>query len=848
MTAFTDLRLTPTTLRAAGPARVHYAMGHLAISQSPAERERVDGELRIHAAAALRAWRKRAAQPYAPECLTVNLGNQCNLRCSYCFSAVEGLAGPPVPADPRILSAAAALVAGHCREKGLPFQLVVHGGGEPTVHWSELERAVAVTRAAAVGSGIGWRAYIATNGALPEERSRWLAGNFTEVGLSCDGPPDVQNRQRPTALGGPTADVVARTARCLHECGCAFAIRTTIMPATVERQAEIVAWLNERLGASRIRFEPVYGAGAAEPVFQPEQAGWFVRHFLLAEREARRRGCDLTLSDVRLDELHGPHCHALKDVLQLLPDGSLSACFVECGGQGPMTIGGFDARAGKLRIDYRLAMELKRRGLSVPSRCRSCINVLHCARECPEVCLVARRFPRDPGFRCLVAKGLAAAWLGAAAGLELATPVPCPRRRIRELLAEVPAGIDTAAVAAQLRRGARRYAIDSRVLPQPPWAARGFTDSPDGAFQRLVALTGGRQRDLPMSVYVHVPFCDARCGFCDCLAEPLADGNRERETVFGAALDAEIDAWTESGRFRHRPVTTLHFGGGTPTWINPKLLAGIVRKLRDRLEIAGDTEWAIESTSSALDDARLRTLREIGFRRLHVGVQTLEDTVRSAMGRREPGARVLARLEAALEAGFVVTADLMYGLPGESAAGWMRTLETLVALGLDGMSLYGLHVTERNRRFLERRGWAGRNPVREFILFASAEQFLLRHGYAKNHFSHFARKRDRNLYYTHVLRNEDLLAMGPTADGVFAAAPGLQGGLEETSSRSGIRQAVRELMCGGLGVDSIRAVKSAPALRRWKAAGLLVPVSDTTWQLTASGSWAISEMIADLKS
>jgi len=256
-------RLDPAVLKAAGGVRAHYAAGRLAVVQPGADGRRAASELRLHAAATLRQWRWRAAQPYAPECLTLNLSNRCNLACRYCFSAHDGRNNSPVLRDPAILAAAAALVAGHCREKGLPFQLVVHGGGEPTLHWEEMEQAVAVTRAAAGAAGIGWRSYIATNGVMDEDRCRWLAANFTGIGLSCDGPPDVQDRQRAAAGGAPTSAAIERTARCLRELGCDFSIRATITPATVERQPAIVAWLHQTLGATRIRFEPVYRAGAA---------------------------------------------------------------------------------------------------------------------------------------------------------------------------------------------------------------------------------------------------------------------------------------------------------------------------------------------------------------------------------------------------------------------------------------------------------------------------------------------------------------------------------------------------------------------------------------------------------
>lgn len=112
------------------------------------------------------------------------LSNRCNLACGYCYT--KGSRQADVCPASRI-EAAARRVADCCRQKGRPFQLVLHGGGEPALEWDRLREVVALPREVAAGAGIKFRAYLATNGVMDEDRVAWLAANFDEIGLSCDG-------------------------------------------------------------------------------------------------------------------------------------------------------------------------------------------------------------------------------------------------------------------------------------------------------------------------------------------------------------------------------------------------------------------------------------------------------------------------------------------------------------------------------------------------------------------------------------------------------------------------------------------------------------------------------------
>ena len=755
-----------------------------------------------------------AEAPFAPRCLTIYLNNRCNLACGYCWAAAGRAEGSPAIEEKAALGAAR-LVARCCAEKNKRLHLVLHGGGEPTLEWDSVVRLVEGTRMIAAEAGVDWYGFLATNGVLPEERAAWLGRELDLVEISCDGPPDIQDRQRPFAGGGPSSPHVERTARVLREAGGRFQARATITPETVERQTEIVTYLHQALGATEIRFEPVYRAAA----FRPEQAEWFVDHFLEAQRAARARGCDLSISGARLDEIHGPFCDVLRDTLHLLPDGAATACFFCTDGRdpdaAPHLIGKWNESRGEYTLDAEAIAAHRRKALALPAPCRDCINVCHCARECPERCAVTDPAPEAPSFRCLVQRRLAETWILEAAG----TPYP----------------------------------LGPRSLPPPVWAERGYDDNGPQAWRRLCEILSNSEARGPISVYVHVPFCDRRCGFCDCYSVALGPRSQDKQEEFARALEAELEAWSRLGTLGRRPVTTVHFGGGTPSHLSPSVFTRILEACRRCLGTTPRTEWALESTSSPLTGEYLEQLHQWGFTRLHVGVQTLEEAVRTTIGRREPARAVAEKLARALERGFVVSVDVVYGLPGQTLAGLLASLERLVALGVDGFSLYQLQISDRNRRFLEHQGITAQDARRDYELFQAADQCLTRAGYRKNHFVHYARPRDTNLYYTHLVRGEDLLALGPTADGVFGAyhyrhpelreyvggpAPALEGGVLENALEQRTRPAVAALMAGSL-ADGMPA-------ERWLERGLIQRSADG-FSLTASGSWFLGEMLNEAK-
>jgi uncharacterized protein len=362
---------------------------------------------------------------FTPECLTLYMNNECNLRCTYCHTDPS----PKLAArlDLEAIAAAGEAVAESCRRKGVPFSIVFHGGGEPTLHRQQVDSAMARLEALASIRGIATFRYVATNGVMSEEKARWLAGRFDLVGLSCDGPPEIQNHQRPRWGGGSTARVVERTGHVLREEGCRYHVRTTITAATLSRMAEIVAFLCQQFKPEEIRLEPVYVGGRTGPVagLVAHQADEFVTNFLEARQIARKHRVLLMTSGSRPGSIHGPYCHVFRHVVNLVPGGLATACFkitqaAQVKGKGAV-MGGLNEDTGRFEIDP-LRVQVLRQELDVTlPECAVCFNRYHCARECPDWCPLDDKscLPYDflkPGFRCQAQKVLAYSTLIEAAG------------------------------------------------------------------------------------------------------------------------------------------------------------------------------------------------------------------------------------------------------------------------------------------------------------------------------------------------------------------------------------------------------------------------------------------------
>ncbi|MGQ9600186.1 MAG: radical SAM protein [Anaerolineae bacterium] len=409
------------------------------------------------------------------------------------------------------------------------------------------------------------------------------------------------------------------------------------------------------------------------------------------------------------------------------------------------------------------------------------------------------------------------------------------------------------------------YDPTARHLPLPIWARRPFTESGKEAWQHLNQQVPTLEPSRPFCIYVHIPFCADHCEFCDCYSFRLASHRQAHVERYTELLHQETRLWSDLGTLSRRPVSTIHFGGGTPTCLGPEPFARLVKLFQEHFAIGPETEWALESTVSELSPEMMTHLNELGFTRLHVGVQSLEDPIRRIIHRRAPAHLVLERLVAAIETGWIVSVDLIYGLPGQTLSGLVEDIRSLVAIGVDGFSLYELQVSDRNRRFASRYRLEERDRRLNYLLGQVAARYLLALGYRKTLFNHFAGIQDTNLYFTFPERGEDCLALGTIADGVFGdyhyqhveyaaysrqvptGFPGLGGGLRRNSTENRMQPLVTALMAGRVPLHLAANLVSRFLLQQWQETRLLTPdLATGDLILTGSGSWFLGNMISEL--
>ena len=190
-------------------------------------------------------------------------------------------------------------------------------------------------------------------------------------------------------------------------------------------------------------------------------------------------------------------------------------------------------------------------------------------------------------------------------------------------------------------------------------------------------------------IYLHVPFCRRKCPYCSFASVVPRPGQVGH---YLAAVRAHLRGLAREPQVREMVCTTVFFGGGTPSLLDPADLAELLADCRTLFAFADDEpEVSVEVNPGTIDPAGLERLRRAGCNRLSIGVQSLDDRELAVLGRIHSAGQARAAVRAARDAGFEnLSLDLMYGLPGQSAAGWRATLEQALALGPDHLSLYEL--------------------------------------------------------------------------------------------------------------------------------------------------------------
>ena len=283
----------------------------------------------------------------------------------------------------------------------------------------------------------------------------------------------------------------------------------------------------------------------------------------------------------------------------------------------------------------------------------------------------------------------------------------------------------------------QKYDVSGPRYTSYPTADRFVEAFTEGAYKLALEQRRVGALALPLSIYVHIPFCESLCFFCAC--NKIVTKHHERSVEYLRYLSREIDM-----HIQHlgagQTISQLHLGGGSPTFFSDAELTELMSMIRRNFVLAEGGEYSIEVDPRTVNDARLAHLRLLGFNRLSFGVQDFDEEVQKAVHRIQPAEQVFSLVETARRLEFEsVNVDLIYGLPKQTPESFARTLAQIVDLRPDRIALYAYaHLPERfkpQRRISEYELPAASAKI---SMLSDALEALIGAGYVYVGMDHFA--------------------------------------------------------------------------------------------------------------
>jgi oxygen-independent coproporphyrinogen-3 oxidase len=314
--------------------------------------------------------------------------------------------------------------------------------------------------------------------------------------------------------------------------------------------------------------------------------------------------------------------------------------------------------------------------------------------------------------------------------------------------------------------------------PTAPVWREGFSPK---HYEEILSASGQQVSPAPLSLYLHLPFCETLCFFCACTV--VITSNHSVEEPYLAVLEREIDWVAARSGADARDLVQLHWGGGTPTYLSPEHISRLAEKLRQSFRFTPDAEVGVEVDPRVTTPAHLEALSRAGFNRLSMGVQDFDPEVQRAVNRVQPFEDTRNLVRAARAMGFEsVNVDLIYGLPLQTPGTFRATIERILDIAPDRLAVYSyanVPWLKKHQKLLESR-LPGEQE--KFEIFRTALALFTAAGYEYIGMDHFARpddelaraRRNRTLHrnfqgYT-TKAGTDLVGLGVSAIGAIGDA------------------------------------------------------------------------------
>lgn len=325
-----------------------------------------------------------------------------------------------------------------------------------------------------------------------------------------------------------------------------------------------------------------------------------------------------------------------------------------------------------------------------------------------------------------------------------------------------------------------KYAVAGPRYTSYPTADRFVEAFGEKEYQQTMDQRKHSRAGLPLSLYVHIPFCESLCFFCAC--NKIVTKNHSRSEQYLNYLYREMDL--HLAHLGNKPaISQLHLGGGSPTFFTDSELSALMAKIKQNFSMSPVSENSIEIDPRTVDKARLAHLRQLGFNRLSFGVQDFDPAVQEAVHRIQPAEQVFSLVEEARQLQFdSLNVDLIYGLPKQSPDTFTKTLSQVIELRPDRIALYAYaHLPERFKP--QRRISTDElpSPVEKMTMLSMAISSLIEAGYVYIGMDHFALPTDdlaiakrqgrlhRNFQGYSTQPDCDLVALGVSSIGKVGA-------------------------------------------------------------------------------
>jgi oxygen-independent coproporphyrinogen-3 oxidase len=232
-----------------------------------------------------------------------------------------------------------------------------------------------------------------------------------------------------------------------------------------------------------------------------------------------------------------------------------------------------------------------------------------------------------------------------------------------------------------------RYNVPGPRYTSYPTAPVWREDFRPADYGEILRESASAAKPVPLSLYIHLPFCEQLCYFCGCTVV-ITGTQHSVEDPYLETLEKEID-WVADRAGKGRTVTQFHLGGGTPTYFTPERLERLTRRIQSRFAIGQDAEIGVEVDPRVTTRAHLETLRLVGFNRLSMGVQDFDPRVQKAINRIQPYEETHELVREARSLGFEsINMDLIFGLPYQTPQTFQATIERVLEINPDRLAVY----------------------------------------------------------------------------------------------------------------------------------------------------------------